>query len=475
MGRGGRNVDELDETSQKIPEPSGTSIFDPVLCELAYRWFCPDNGLVLDPFAGGSVRGIVASKLGYQYVGIELRAEQVAANRVQADDILSGRAAVTHRMVRVSVPMANLLFHGCDKEYIETTCHAKCCESSSSPSGTLITIHPSEQAAIEARGGVVEKGLLVTPRKKCTFKTPDNLCGLHFTLDKPFGCIASPFTINSNDTLIVRNRYKMLKCYKDGANPKPAYVAFRASLDLIFGQEQAEEICAQIAGGASDVRGSIPENRYRLLKENDAIKHGEVPAATQPAPVEPSRQQPFAGREPEWICGDSGDMDSLLPAGAEYDFVFSCPPYADLERYSDDPKDLSTMPYEAFVAAYRTIISKAVAKLKDNRFVCLVVGDIRDKKGFYRNFVGDTIQAVEDAGATLYNEAILVTAVGSLPIRVGKQFSTGRKLGKTHQNVLVFYKGDPKKIRDHFRVDIQVGAVPEGEGDGKARQTEEEN
>ena len=38
-----------------------------------------------------------------------------------------------------------------------------------------------------------------------------------------------------------------------------------------------------------------------------------------------------------------------------------------------------------------------------------------------------------------------MTAVGSLPIRVGKQFESGRKLGKTHQNVLVFVKGDPRK------------------------------
>jgi hypothetical protein len=43
---------------------SGTSIFDPVLCELAYAWFSPPGGIVLDPFAGGSVRGMVASKLG---------------------------------------------------------------------------------------------------------------------------------------------------------------------------------------------------------------------------------------------------------------------------------------------------------------------------------------------------------------------------------------------------------------------------
>lgn len=60
-----------------------TSIFDPVLCEIVYRWFCPLAGVVLDPFAGGSVRGVVAAMLGRQYVGCDLRAEQVGANRAQ--------------------------------------------------------------------------------------------------------------------------------------------------------------------------------------------------------------------------------------------------------------------------------------------------------------------------------------------------------------------------------------------------------
>ncbi len=31
----------------------GTSIFDPALCELMYKWFCPNNGQILDPFGGG--------------------------------------------------------------------------------------------------------------------------------------------------------------------------------------------------------------------------------------------------------------------------------------------------------------------------------------------------------------------------------------------------------------------------------------
>lgn len=219
---------------------STVSIFDPVLCELAYRWFCPSSGAVLDPFAGGSVRGIVAARLGRRYVGIDLRPEQVEANRQQAEEI-----------------------------------------------------------------------------------TPDEL--------------------------------------------------------------------------------------------------------------------------PRWMVGDSRDLEKHLRDSEQFDFVFTCPPYFDLEIYSDDPGDLSNAEdYAAFMADYCAIIALSVARLKPDRFACVVVGDIRDKQGLYRNFVSDTIAAFQDAGAALYNEAILVTAVGSLPIRVGKQFESGRKLGKTHQNVLVFVKGEPR-------------------------------
>lgn len=219
---------------------SGTSIFDPVLCELIYRWFSPQGGQVLDPFAGGSVRGIVAAKLGRNYVGIDLREEQVAANR-----------------------------------------------------------------------------------------------------------------------------------------------------------EQADKICA-----------------------NDMM--------------------------PRWICESSVNIPEL--PGLESDLVFSCPPYADLEVYSDDPRDLSTMDYEAFRTFYRDIIAKSVAVLKPNRFACFVVGEVREKNanGFYRNFVRDTVEAFELAGARFYNEMILVTSCGTLPLRAGRVFTATRKIGKTHQNVLVFCKGDPR-------------------------------
>lgn len=238
-----------DGANRKI---NGTSVFDPVLCEMAYRWFCPPGGIVLDPFAGGSVRGIVAAYLGRQYTGIELRPEQIEANRAQAERIV-----------------------------------------------------------------------------------PDN--------------------------------------------------------------------------------------------------------------------------QPDWIEGDSFEISGLLPSTFEADFLFSCPPYADLEVYSDDPRDISTLDYPEFKAAYFEIIAQSATRLKDDSFACFVVGDIRDKKGYYRGFPWHTVEAFQAAGLHLYNEAALVTAAGSLPLRINRQFEKGRKFGKTHQNVLVFCKGDWRKAAE------AVGPVEMGE------------
>jgi hypothetical protein len=72
------------------------------------------------------------------------------------------------------------------------------------------------------------------------------------------------------------------------------------------------------------------------------------------------------------------------------------------------------------------------------------VGDVRDRAGNYRNLPGETIDAFRDAGMALYNDAVLVTPVGSLPIRINSQFKGSRKLGMTHQRVLVFVKGNAR-------------------------------
>lgn len=227
----------------QIKNHSSTSVFDPVLCEIAYSWFSAKGANVVDPFAGGSVRGIIASKLGRNYFGNDLREEQVIENRKQASDI---------------------------------------CQD--------------------------------------------------------------------------------------------------------------------------------------------------------PLPI--------------WSVGDSQNIRKLIK-GIEADFIFSCPPYADLEVYSDNPKDISTMEYDDFLKVYRYIIAESCAMLKPNRFACFVVGEVRDKKGIYRNFVGDTIQAFLDAGLSYYNEMILVNFIGSLPLRAEKTFKASRKIAKRHQNVLVFVKGDAKKATEY--------------------------
>src|SRR5690606_24789946 len=139
----------------------------------------------------------------------------------------------------------------------------------------------------------------------------------------------------------------------------------------------------------------------------------------------------------KWVCGDSA---AELPKAPPADFIFSCPPYGNLEKYSEDPKDISTMTYAEFLDVYREIIRLAVEKLRDNRFACFVVAVYRDKKsGQMRDLSGYTIRAFEDAGAQYYNDGILVNAVGTGALRTNTNFVRGgRKLVKLHQNVIVF-------------------------------------
>ena len=235
-----------DGTKFSNVDSNGTSVFDPVLCELAYKWFNVPKGKILDPFAGGSVRGIVAAKLGFEYLGNDLRKEQIEANRINATEVLR------------------------DSELY-----------------------------------------------------------------------------------------------------------------------------------------------------------------------------------PIWTVGDSLNIDKIAD-GYEADMIFSCPPYADLEVYSDDERDISNMPYDDFIKIYREIIRKSCDKLKEDRFAVFVVGDVRDKKGFYYDFISDTKKIFIDCGVKLYNELILVEMVGNLQMRAGRYMKSARKVGKQHQNVLVFYKGDPKKIKQNY-------------------------
>lgn len=151
--------------------------------------------------------------------------------------------------------------------------------------------------------------------------------------------------------------------------------------------------------------------------------------------------------KPRWIVGDSRKIRALI--GEEGDFLFSCPPYFNLEVYTSDPNDLSdSTNYVEFYDGYNEVIKEACSLLKDNRFACFVVGGIRDENGAYYNFVSHTITSFISAGLSLYNRAILLPSMATLSLRVRNPFTISRKLGMAHQDILVFVKGDAKKATE---------------------------
>ena len=169
----------------------------------------------------------------------------------------------------------------------------------------------------------------------------------------------------------------------------------------------------------------------------------------RPEQIEANEAQKYIcdGNEhaPRWFLGDSREMNTKLNDGEQFDMIFSCPPYADLEKYSDLDGDISNKEYPQFLELYRDIIAKACSHLKNNRFAVFVVGEVRNKKsGVYQNFVSDTIKAFEDAGLKYYNEIILVNVAGNKAYTAGHDAKLSRKIAKVHQNILCFFKGDSK-------------------------------
>lgn len=483
---GNRDVEDLDEASRKnlAAGSSGTSIFDPVLCELAYRWFSPKGGVVLDPFAGGSVRGIVCAALGRRYLGIDLRPEQVEANRTQwpgvaeklaparTDDVPALRVDEIEgiRVVRDDFVIGGTKRRALDRilanhpaqEFVYATpaygfaqialaAAARACGKKATVivAGRKVR-HSRTKLAAELGAEIVEvakAGYLAVVQKRARDEAEAR--GAYLV---PFGMDDEMFVdaIASvarelpgdppSEVWSVAGSGVLTRALQR-AWPDASFHAVQIGKDPDIGNATLHVAPEKFEDDATDPPpfpscSNYDAKAWRFIKEHAAPGALFWNLGADPDGLE-------AGPAPEWVCGDSAAVLPELDAAA--DMIFSCPPYGDLEVYSDDPADISTLAMADFDAAYAGIIAAAVDKLKDDRFACFVVGDYRVKGGFYANFISKTIDAFEAAGARLYNEMILVTSVGSLPIRAAKQFRTTRKAGKTHQNVLVFVKGDPRK------------------------------
>jgi hypothetical protein len=164
----------------------------------------------------------------------------------------------------------------------------------------------------------------------------------------------------------------------------------------------------------------------------------------------------------DWTLPDGDRVREPLPEVAQHgaDFVFSCPPYYDLESYSDGPADLSAMTYPEFLDMYGAIIAGAVNVLLPDRFAAWVISDVRDTRGYYRGLVADSIKAFEAAGARLYNDIIITDPVGSVAVRAARPFDSSRKVARLHQHMLVFVKGDPKRASRDLNCQIEAAEAP---------------
>lgn len=423
---------------------TGTSIFDPVLCELAYRWFSPKGGVVLDPFAGGSVRGIVCAALGRRYVGIDLRQEQIEANRAQWPAV-AARLSVAPaegpevppvreetiegiRVVRDDGVLGGTKRRALDAllgsidadEFVYATpaygfgqiALAYAARAAGKRATIVVAArkerHPRTQLAAAAGANIIEvdAGRLNVIQARARQHCADT--GAYLI---PFGMDDDMFVEAIADVAraLPGDPPAEVWCVSGSGTltralqrawPDAKHHAIQIGRDPDVGAAQLWKAPEKFEDDATDPPpfpscSNYDAKAWRFIREHasEGALFWNLGADPEPA------GELTAQIEPEWHCGDS--LKTIPDLEVEADMIFSCPPYGDLEVYSDDPDDISTLAQAEFDAAYAKIIAAAVAKLRDDRFACFVVGDYRDKRGIYANFVSKTIAAFEAAGAGL--------------------------------------------------------------------------
>jgi len=159
--------------------------------------------------------------------------------------------------------------------------------------------------------------------------------------------------------------------------------------------------------------------------------------------------------EPEYLLGDSTKTIAALPSDT-YDMVIGCPPYYDLEQYSNDPADMSNLPDTEFEAAIIANIQAVAHAMRPDSFACFVVGSSRGTDGLVRDMRVLFKRAADAAGLGYVNDAVLISCVGSTATRVGGQFTAARSLGRQHQDIVVYCKGDRKRAAKRLGAVDQV-------------------
>lgn len=148
-----------------------------------------------------------------------------------------------------------------------------------------------------------------------------------------------------------------------------------------------------------------------------------------------------------YYCSDARFLDEMKAGKlaehyeGPFDVAITCPPYYDLEQYSDQDDDLSNAGnYAEFNAGMFLSALGHYDHLKPGAFVCIIVGPFRDKKsGELIDFPAHTVENFREAGFVYWQEVILSKNFASAAKRSTMAWR-GMKLVPSHEFLLIFRK-----------------------------------
>lgn len=244
---------------------------------------------------------------------------------------------------------------------------------------------------------------------------------------------------NLVDDLAGREQVEIFRHGKSGrhhriSGGKSRFDGFLAELAYIWYAPPQAHVIDPFAGGPT--RGIVAAHLGRNYTGID-LSHPQVEANR-------AQSQHHLSGAATWIHADAAEHLSTLDSGT-YDYALTCPPYHNLEKYTDDPRDLSVMTWEQHLDTLRTVTRQLYRVLQDHTFATWVTSDLRDPRGHLRCLPEHTITALRDAGFGVINDQILVKPVGSMHRMLRRWWTNTRSAGRVHQRVITVVKGDRRK------------------------------
>jgi len=140
--------------------------------------------------------------------------------------------------------------------------------------------------------------------------------------------------------------------------------------------------------------------------------------------------------------GDSRFFEKVFPdKNSFFDFSITCPPYYDLEVYSELKEDLSAAAtYKDFLWMIKESLEGVHKALRKGGLSVWVVGNFRNKAGKLQHFNGDVIKIAEKyAGFDLLDELVWWGASKQASQRV-HTFEANRKSVRVHEYIIILKK-----------------------------------